>query len=241
MGNPVIFCKSHNPFPFCLHGFVRSLRFWSSFAYNGRNFRFRNGWRKNSSSCFRLAVFSTKGTRYGTPKLKSPARCAAVRYSPSTIPKMPRYPPRKRNPYFRSRNADANSSLGIARDPSAVNATIITTTGLTRLASTVACPIIRPPTIPMAFPRVPGIRTPASRISSKRQLQKHQLHHAGKRHSFPCLCKRKDQIGRKDLGVKPYHSQIKSRKQRCHSHGQISRHAGMKSFQNGYTSPRRFP
>ena len=50
--------------------------------------------------------------------------------------------------------------------PSAVSATIITTIGLTRLAVTAACPTIRPPTIPMAFPRDPGIRTPASRIIS---------------------------------------------------------------------------
>ena len=53
------------------------------------------------------------------------------------------------------------------KEQSAVNATTITTIGLTRLASTAACPIIRPPTIPIVFPIAPGSRTPASRNSSK--------------------------------------------------------------------------
>lgn len=68
---------------------------------------------------------------------------------------------------FKMRNAVANSSLGTAKEQSAVNATTITTIGLTRFASTAACPIISPPTIPMVFPIAPGRRTPASRNSSK--------------------------------------------------------------------------
>ena len=104
------------------------LRFWAFLAYSGRNFRFRKGCRKILPPVSASLFFSTKGTRYGTPKLKSPARCAMVRYSPNTIPNIPRNPPRNRKAYFRSRNAEANSSLGIASDPSAVSATMITTT-----------------------------------------------------------------------------------------------------------------
>ena len=109
----------------------------------------------------------TKGVRYGTPKLRSPARCDTVRYTPVTIPKIPRYPPKNKKKYLSIRNAEANSSFGIAREPSAVIATTMTTIGLTRFASTAAEPTISPPTIPIAFPNAPGIRTPASRISSK--------------------------------------------------------------------------
>ena len=52
-------------------------------------------------------------------------------------------------------------------EPNAVSATIITTMGLTRFALTAASPMIRPPTIPIAFPSAPGTRTPASLINSK--------------------------------------------------------------------------
>lgn len=114
---PVILRKSHNLYPFRLHGLVRSLRFWAFLAYSGRNFRFRKGCRKILPPVSASLFFSTKGTRYGTPKLKSPARCAMVRYSPNTIPNIPRNPPRNRKAYFRSRNAEANSSLGIAVIP----------------------------------------------------------------------------------------------------------------------------
>ena len=77
-----------------------------------------------------------------------------------------------KNPYFSRRKAAANSSSGMTIDPSAVSATIITTIGLTRLALTAASPMIRPPTIPIAFPSAPGTRTPASRISSKASSSK---------------------------------------------------------------------
>ena len=82
------------------------------------------------------------------------------------MPKMPKKPPRKINPYFSSRNGTENSSLGIAKELSALNATTTTVIGLTRFADTAASPMIRPPTMPMVPPSGPGIRTPASRISS---------------------------------------------------------------------------
>ena len=48
-----------------------------------------------------------------------------------------------------------------------VNATRMTTIGLTKFASTAACPIMRPPTMPIVFPMAPGSLMPASRSSSK--------------------------------------------------------------------------
>ena len=78
------------------------------------------------------------------------------------MPNIPSVPPRKIKPNFNSRNGAENSSFGIARAESAVIATTTTTTGLTRFAETAACPIIRPPTIPIVPPSGPGARTPAS-------------------------------------------------------------------------------
>ena len=51
--------------------------------------------------------------------------------------------------------------MGVA---GAATATVI---GLTRLALTAACPTIRPPTMPIVLPAGPGMRSPASRRSSK--------------------------------------------------------------------------
>ena len=64
-------------------------------------------------------------------------------------------------------NENANSSLGMANEQSAVNANRMTTIGLTKFASTAACPIMRPPTMPIVFPMAPGSLMPASRSSSK--------------------------------------------------------------------------
>ena len=57
--------------------------------------------------------------------------------------------------------------MGSAKEASAVNATTMTIIGLTTPAVTAACPIIRPPTIPIVLPMGPGILTPASLKSSK--------------------------------------------------------------------------
>ncbi|MPN28106.1 hypothetical protein SDC9_175545 [bioreactor metagenome] len=48
-----------------------------------------------------------------------------------------------------------------------VKAMTTTVTGLTRLADTAACPKMMAPTIPMVDPSKPGMRKPASRMSSK--------------------------------------------------------------------------
>ena len=55
----------------------------------------------------------------------------------------------------------------MAKEDSAVKATTTTITGLTMPADTAACPMIRPPTMPMVLPIGPGMRIPASRRSSK--------------------------------------------------------------------------
>ena len=55
----------------------------------------------------------------------------------------------------------------MAKEASPDIATIIIISGLTILASTAACPRIRPPTIPMVGPIGLGTLTPASFISSK--------------------------------------------------------------------------
>ena len=83
------------------------------------------------------------------------------------MPKMPSHPPIKMKPNFSSRNGAPNSSFGIASEQSAETATTTTVIGLTRLAETAASPMISPPTIPIVPPSGPGMRTPASRISSK--------------------------------------------------------------------------
>ncbi|MNN89766.1 hypothetical protein D3C81_2076270 [compost metagenome] len=53
--------------------------------------------------------------------------------------------------------------IGTEKEEMAVTATTITRIGLTIPASTAACPIIRPPTIPIAGPIGLGRRSPASR------------------------------------------------------------------------------
>ena len=88
------------------------------------------------------------------------------------------------------RNAVANSSFGIAKEQSAVKEMTITTIGLTRFASTAACPMIRPPTIPMVFPIAPGSRTPASRRSSNDNSMISTSTTAGK--GTPCLASAND-------------------------------------------------
>ena len=57
--------------------------------------------------------------------------------------------------------------MGMAKELRALRATTTTAMGLTRLAPTAASPMIRPPTMPMVPLSGPGIRTLASRISSK--------------------------------------------------------------------------
>ncbi|MNV70259.1 hypothetical protein D3C71_1632130 [compost metagenome] len=53
--------------------------------------------------------------------------------------------------------------MGIEKEETAVTDTTMTKIGLTIPASTAACPMIRPPTIPIAGPIGLGKRSPASR------------------------------------------------------------------------------
>ena len=68
----------------------------------------------------------------------------------------------------------------------------ITTTGLTIFASTAACPMINPPTIPIVFPIAPGRRMPASRNSSKDSSIRITSTTEG--NGTPCLAAAKDKI-----------------------------------------------
>ena len=127
------------------------------------------------------------------------------------MPKMPSHPPSKMKPNFSSRNGAPNSSFGIASEQSAETATTTTVIGLTRLAETAASPMISPPTIPIVPPSGPGMRTPASRISSKSKFHQKNFQNAGERNAFPRFGERQQEFGRKHLCVKARDSQVSAR------------------------------
>lgn len=57
-------------------------------------------------------------------------------------------------------------TVGVVKDASADNATAINKIVLVKAASTDACPITIPPTIPIVWPTLVGKRAPASRSNS---------------------------------------------------------------------------
>ena len=105
---------------------------------------------------------------------------------------MPNSPPSRIKPYLISLNAEVHSSFGIAKELNALNATITTAIGLTRLALTAASPMISPPTIPIVPLKAPGIRIPASRISSNASSINNTSRRLG--NGTPCRDSAKDRI-----------------------------------------------
>ena len=73
------------------------------------------------------------------------------------------------------------------------------------------------------IPQCPG--DPHSRLPDqfKREFQKDQFDHTGKRYSLPCFCKRQDQICRKYLCVKADHRKVKPREQCRHKQCKITK------------------
>ena len=73
-----------------------------------------------------LQAFSHKRHQIRNSKTGKSRQMAQKQINTNTMPKMPKKPPRKINPYFSSRNGTENSSLGIAKELSALNATTTT-------------------------------------------------------------------------------------------------------------------
>ena len=107
-----------------------------------------------------------KGYKKGIRKLFKLAMCIKTNINASQKPYKPNIADKINTIYFVKRNPETSDIFGMTNVQIPVNAEIITTLGLTIPASTAACPIIIPPTIPIVELTGEGSRIPPSHSNS---------------------------------------------------------------------------